>query len=68
MDSNIKLLMDELKSVKNHIETSLGERIGEVEVSLAKRIGAVEYSIADRFSRLVDAAKVFDEWKPKVDA
>ncbi|XP_066333203.1 uncharacterized protein [Miscanthus floridulus] len=68
MDINTKLLMDELKSVKTHLKSSLGEHIGEVEVSLGKRIGAVEYSIADRFNQLEDAAKVFDEWKPKVDA
>jgi len=60
--------MDELKSVKNYLESSLRGRIGEVEASLGKHIRAVEYSIADRFNRLEDAVKVFDEWKPKVDA
>jgi hypothetical protein len=39
-----------------------------VEVSLGKQIRDVEHSIADRFNHLEDAAKVFDEWKPKVDA
>ena len=68
MDPNTKLLLDELKSVKTSLESSLGGHIGEVEASLGKRIGAVEHSIADRFNRLEDAAKVFDEWKPKVDA
>ena len=68
MDPNTKLLLDELKSVKTSLESSLGGRIGEVEASLGKRIRAVEHSIADRFNRLEDTAKVFDEWKPKVDA
>ena len=68
MDSNTKLLLDELKSVKVSLESSLGGRIGEVEASLGKRIGAVEHSIADRFNRLEEAAKVLDEWKPKADA
>jgi len=68
MDPNTKLLLDELKSMKTFLESSLGGRIGEVEASLGKRIGAVEHSIADRFNRPKDAAKVFDEWKPKVDA
>jgi len=39
-----------------------------VEPSLGKQIRAMEQSIADRFNHLEDAAKVFDEWKPKVDA
>ena len=68
LDVNTKLLLDELKSVKVSLESSLGGRIGEVEASLGKRIRAVEHSIAHRFNRLEDAAKVFGEWKPRVDA
>lgn len=71
MDPNTKLLLDELKSVKSSLESSigavektLGGRIGVVESSL----GAVERSIADCFIRLEDAVKVFDVWKPTVDA
>ena len=68
MDSNTKLLLDELKSVKISLESPLDGQIREVEASLGKRIGAMEHSIADRFNRLEEAAKVLNEWKPKVDA
>jgi len=53
MDFNTKLILDELKSVQSN---------------LTNRIDAVEHSIAARVGSLEDAAKVFDAWKPKMDA
>ncbi|XP_066332617.1 uncharacterized protein [Miscanthus floridulus] len=53
MDPNTKLILDELKSV---------------QMNLTNRIVAVETSIGARVGSLEDAAKVFDTWKPKMDA
>jgi DNA repair ATPase RecN len=64
MEPNLKLVLDEMKSMKQSLEGS----IAAVNTSLGDRIGAVERTISDRLSRLEDAARVFDEWKPTVDA
>lgn len=53
MDPNTKLILDELKSVQSNLTT----RIDAVEQSIGFRVGALE-----------DAAKVFDAWKPTMDA
>jgi len=53
MDPNTKLILDELKFV----QTNLTNRIVVVETSIGARVGSLE-----------DAAKVFDTWKPKMDA
>jgi hypothetical protein len=50
MNPNTKLLVDELKSMKTSLESSLSGQIREVEASLGKQIRAVEHSIADRFN------------------
>lgn len=64
MEPNPKLVLEEMKTMKQSIEGS----IGAVKSSLEDRIGSVERTISDRFGRLKDAARVFDEWKPVVDA
>jgi hypothetical protein len=61
MEPNFKLMLDEMKSMKTSLEGS----IAVVNMSLGNRIIAVEETI---FDRLEDATKVFDEWKPTVDA
>jgi hypothetical protein len=53
MDRNTKLILDELKSVQSN---------------LTNRIDVVEHSIGARVGSLEDAAKVFDAWKPMMDA
>ena len=53
MDPNTKLILDELKSVQSN---------------LTSRIDAVEHSIVARVGSLEDAAKVFNAWKPNMDA
>ena len=53
MDPNTKLILDELKSV---------------QMNLTNRIVAEETSIGARVGSLEDATKVFDAWKPKMDA
>jgi len=53
MNPNTKLILDELKSVQSN---------------LTNRIDVVEHSIGSRVGVLEDAAKVFDDWKPKMDA
>jgi len=57
MEPNFKLMLDEMKSMKSSLESS----IASVNTSLGNRIGAVERTLADRFGHLEDAAKVFDE-------
>jgi len=53
MDSNTKLILDELRSV----QANLTARMDLMESSVGKRVGSLE-----------DAAKAFDTWRPKVDA
>lgn len=60
MDPNIKLLLDEIKSV----QTSLTN----IDSKLLSRIDAIEHAIGGSFDKLESAAKVFDTWKPQVDA
>jgi hypothetical protein len=67
MDPNFQLLLDEIKSVKTAVNV-VESRVGAVEKSLGSRISAMDHSISDRFVRVEDAVRVFDDWKPTVDA
>lgn len=60
MDPNLKMILDELKVV--------GGSVTDLRTSLTERIDAMESSIGKRFGDLEAAAKVFDEWRPKVDS
>jgi hypothetical protein len=64
MEPNLKLLLEEMKSMKSSLEGS----ITEVKTSLCSCISAVERTLADRFGQLEHTARVFDTWKPTVDA
>jgi hypothetical protein len=67
MDPNFQLLLDEIKSVKTAVN-GVESRVGAVETSLGSRISAMDCSISDQFSRVEDVVRVFDDWRPTVDA
>ena len=67
MDPNFQLLLDEIKSVKT-VVNGVESHVGAVEMSLGSQITAMDRSISDRFGHVEDAVRVFDDWKPKVDA
>ncbi|CAN6166061.1 unnamed protein product [Urochloa humidicola] len=60
MDPQLQKIFDELKSV--------GNSVADLKSSLTTRIDGVEKALGDRFENLESAAKVLDDWKPKVDA
>lgn len=67
MDPNIQLVLDELKGMRGDF-THLRGDFTDLQGSLTSRIDGVERVITNRFTALEDAAKVFDDWKPRVDA
>lgn len=60
MDPNLKLIMDELKGIRSNF--------CDLQSSMTQRIDVVEKTLADRFASMDSAAKVFNDWKPHVDA
>ena len=43
-------------------------RVGTVETSLGSRITAMDRSISDQFGLVEDVIRVFDDWRPTMDA
>jgi len=71
MEPNFKLVLDELKSLRSDMNDQIKSVHGDIsglQVSLSDRITAVEQKLADRFVDMENAAKVFDYWKPRIDA
>jgi hypothetical protein len=67
MDPNFQPLLYEIKSVKTAVNSVEG-RVGAFVTPLGSRISAMDRSIFDRFGRVEDVVRVFDGWKPTVDA
>ncbi|CAO2188160.1 unnamed protein product [Urochloa humidicola] len=60
MDPQLQKILDELKSVGNYV--------ADLKVSLTTKIDEVDKTLGARFENLEEAAKVLEDWKPKVDA
>jgi hypothetical protein len=71
MEPNFKLVLDEMKSLRNDVNDQIKGIRGDVnslQISLLDCISAVEHKLTDQFGNMEHAAKVFDDWKLRIDA
>lgn len=60
MDPNMKIMLDEMKAMRESVDNLQG--------SLTQRMEGIEKSLAERFQSLESKAVAFGDWQPRVEA
>jgi hypothetical protein len=71
MEPNFKLMLDEMKSLRSDVNDQIKgihNDVNGLQISLSDRITSVEQKLTNRLINMDNAAKVFADWRPRIDA